>query len=175
MSKPLHILFKNCLENECFPNEWKKANIVHGHKKGDKQLINNYRPVPLLPICAKVLKEITYNSLFELLDTNKPPNDNQSGFWPGDSCMHQLPWVAHEIYKVFDVNPSLEVRGVFLDLSKTFDRAWREGLMYKLKCLGVYGKHCGLMQSFLSDRFQRVALNDQTGATLKLRFPRVPY
>ena len=54
ISKPLHILFKNSLENECFPSEWKKANIVLAYKKGDKQLINNYRPVSLLPIHAKV-------------------------------------------------------------------------------------------------------------------------
>ena len=44
ISKPLHIIFRNCFENECFPNEWKKANIVPAYKKGDKQLINNYRP-----------------------------------------------------------------------------------------------------------------------------------
>ena len=37
ISKPLAILFRNCLESECFPKEWKKANIVPAHKK----LINN--------------------------------------------------------------------------------------------------------------------------------------
>ena len=36
ISKPLHILFKNCLENECFPNKWKKASIAPAYKKGDK-------------------------------------------------------------------------------------------------------------------------------------------
>ena len=41
--------------------------------------------------------------------------------------------VTHEIYKVFDANPSLEVRAVFLDLSKAFDKVWHNGFMYKLK------------------------------------------
>ena len=49
ISKPLHIICKNCLENESFLNERRKANIVPVYKKGAKQLINNYRPVPLLP------------------------------------------------------------------------------------------------------------------------------
>ena len=47
ISKPLHLIFRNCLETESFPKEWKKANILPVHKKGDKQLITNYRPVSL--------------------------------------------------------------------------------------------------------------------------------
>ena len=54
ISKPLFLLFKHSLENECFPSEWKKANIESIHKKGGKQLIQNYRPVSLLPICWKI-------------------------------------------------------------------------------------------------------------------------
>ena len=37
IAKPLSILFRNCFENQCFPKEWKKANIVPVHKK----MINN--------------------------------------------------------------------------------------------------------------------------------------
>ena len=42
ISKPLSILLRNCFEKQCFPKEWKKANIVPVHKKNDKQLIKNY-------------------------------------------------------------------------------------------------------------------------------------
>ena len=42
ISKPLNILFNNCVINECFSNEWKKANIIPVHKKGDKQIIKYY-------------------------------------------------------------------------------------------------------------------------------------
>ena len=59
--------------------------------------------------------------------------------------MHQLHSITHEIYKAFNGNPSLEVRGLFLDLFKAFDRVWHEGLMYKLKCLGVCEKYCRLI------------------------------
>ena len=57
ISKLLHILFNNSVINECFPNEWKKTNIISVHKKGDKQIIKNYRPVPLLPTCSKMFEK----------------------------------------------------------------------------------------------------------------------
>ena len=63
---------------------------------------------------------------------NKLLNPNQSGFMPGDSCIHQLISITHEIYASFDSNPSIEVRSIFLDISKGFDRVWHEGLIYKM-------------------------------------------
>ena len=151
ISKPLFLLFEHSLENECFPNEWKA-------KKGDKQLIQNYRPVSLLPICRKLM----FNSLFEYLENNNLLNPHQSGFRPGDSCVHQLLSIIFDIYKSFDANPSLEVRGIFLDMSKASDRVWHEGLLFKLKRLGLSGKFYGLINSFLSNRRQRVILNGQS-------------
>ena len=120
LQKPLAVLFRNCLESECFPKEWKKANIVPAHKKHDKQLIKNYRPVSLLPICSKIFEKVIFNLLFKHLEDNNLVTSNQPGFQPGDSCVHQL--LSITIYKGFDANPSLDVRGIFLDLSKSFHR-----------------------------------------------------
>ena len=68
---------------------------------------------------------------------NKFLNPNQSGFMPGDSYIHQLISITHEVYASFDANPSVEVRSVFLDISKAFDRLWHEGHVSKIKCMGV--------------------------------------
>ena len=70
--KPLYFLFRNCLETESFPKERKKANIIPVHKKCDKQLITNYRPVSLLPICGKAFEIIIFNSFFVYLTFNVP-------------------------------------------------------------------------------------------------------
>ena len=123
--KPLSIIFKSCLTQGIFPSEWKKANVVPIHKKNDKQCVKNYRPASLLPICSKVLERIIYNTIFTYFIENNLISENQSGFKPGDSCINQLLAITHEIFSSFDDN--FEVRGVFLDISKAFDKVWHEG------------------------------------------------
>ena len=76
--------------------------------------------------------------------------------------MHQLLSITHEIYKSFNPNLSLEVRGAFLDISKAFDRVWHDGLLYKLKLSGICGRCYNLIESFLDHRHQRVFLNGQS-------------
>ena len=84
---------------------------------------------------------------------------HQSGFRRNDSCIYQLILIVHSICANFDHNPSLEVRGNFLDISKAFDKIWDEGLLYKLESPGISGKLLNLFRSFLNDRHQRVVLN----------------
>ena len=87
---------------------------------------------------------------------------HQSGFRPGDSCIYQLLAITHDIFLSFDSSPSLETCGVFLDISKAFDRVWHDGLLFKLKQNGVSRNLLGLIKSFLSERVQRVTLNGKT-------------
>ena len=53
--KPLEYTFRALLNDERFPSEWEKANVVPIQKKDDKQILKNHRPVLLLHICAKSL------------------------------------------------------------------------------------------------------------------------
>ena len=62
--KPLSITFKNCLQSSSFPNNWKNSNVVPIHKKGGMQLLQNYQPVSLLPICGKIFERIIFNPIF---------------------------------------------------------------------------------------------------------------
>ena len=64
--KPLELMFQSCIKHGKFPNEWKMANVVLAHKKSDKQILKNYRPVSLLPICVKVFEHLIYNIAFNI-------------------------------------------------------------------------------------------------------------
>ena len=58
--------------------------------------------------------------MFQFFIDNKLIYSSQSGFQPGDSCINQLISITHEIYRSLD--EGLEVRSVFLDISKAFDK-----------------------------------------------------
>ena len=135
--KPLAIIFKQRVGTGIFPSEWKKDNIVPIHKKGDKQTVKNYRPVSLLPICGKILERLMFNGMFNFFIENELISSNQSGFKPGNSCVNQLMSITREIYKSFDEGH--EVGGVFLGISKAFDKIWHDGLIFKLTQNGISG------------------------------------
>ena len=128
-------------------------------KKEDKQLVKNYRPISLLPICGKLFEKLIFDSLYVYLSSNGLITKNQSGFVPGDSCTNQLLFIINEIHEAFENPKCLEVRAVFLDMSKAFDKVWHEGLIFKLKQNGVSGELLSFFSSYLSNRKQRVALN----------------
>ena len=96
--KPLSIIFRNSLNSGIFPVNWKRSNIVPVHKKGNKQLKQNYCPVSLLPISSKIFERLIFNLLYKFVEENSFFCSNQSGFRETDSCVNQLFSTVHEIY-----------------------------------------------------------------------------
>ena len=116
----------------------KKETLYRFFLKKDKQNIKNYCPVSLLPICSKIFERIIYNNMLKYFLDNNLISPKQSGFRPGDSCINQLLSITHDIFSSFD--NGLEVRRVFLDISKAFDKVWHDGLIFKLKQDGIKDK-----------------------------------
>ena len=73
--------------------------------------------------------------MFSFFIGNDLISQNQSGFKPSDSFINQLLSITYEIYKSFD--DGWEVRGIFLDISKVFDKVWHKGLLLKLRLNGM--------------------------------------
>ena len=102
---------------------------------------------------------IIFNNLYAYLHRNNLITKNQSGFRPGDSTTNQLLCLLDEIHQASDSTKSLEVRAVFLDISKAFDKVWHYGLLFKLEQNGISGNLLRLLQNYLNDRKQRVVIN----------------
>ena len=124
-------------------------------KKGDKQLITNYRPISLLPICGKIIEKIIFNNLYIYLNANNLITKNQLGFRLGDSTTNLLLYLVNEIHQAFENPKSLEIRTVFLDISKV----WHDGLIFILKQNGVSGSLLTFFQEYSKNKKQRVVLN----------------
>ena len=143
-----------------FPCQWKFANVIPLFKKDDRQSKLDYLPVSLLCSLSKILEKIVFIRLYNFLLEIGCLNLLQSGFHPGDSTVNQLIYLVHQIYQA--VEDGKEVRMVFLDISKAFDKVWHKGLLYKLKSVGIRGALLSWFESYLSNLQQRVVLHGQS-------------
>ena len=98
---PLSLIFQKCATSGTLPDSWENANVQPVHKKKDRQLISNYRPISLLPICGKILEKIVFDQVYSFLNVNNFFLKFQSGFRPGDSCIYQLMSITSSIYENF--------------------------------------------------------------------------
>jgi len=83
----------------------------------------------------------------------------QSGFTPGDSTTCQLVHLYHLFTEALDNQK--DIRIVFCDISKAFDRVWHQGLLYKLKKIGISGALLNWFKNYLDNRKQHVVINGQ--------------
>ena len=103
---PLKIIFSNILSTSINPDTWKLANVTPIFKRGNKQLIKNYTPISLLPICGKIIENIIFNNLYSYLNTNNLVTKNESGFPPGDSTTNQIYILLMKFIKLLKIlNP----------------------------------------------------------------------
>ena len=166
LSFPLSKFFNRLIISGQFPQSWKKANVTPVYKKGEKQLCNNYRPISLLSALGKVMERYVHKYVYNYLIQNKVFTPFQSGFIQGDSTTYQL----INLYDSFceAVDNGKEVRVVFLDISKAFDRVWHRDLLHKLHSVGISGHLLKWFEHYLSERQQRVVINGKTSSYLKV-------
>ena len=124
LSSPLKDPFNFSLEKGMFPTIFKKDNPAE---------ISNYRPISLLSTVGKALEKIVHKHVFNFFQPNHAITTLQSGFVPGDSTVNQLT----DLYNTFchTLDEGKEVRAIFCDISKVFDRVWHKGLLYKLSSI----------------------------------------
>ena len=155
--------YKKCKYTAIFFLQNKQQiNSFHALKEEDKSLGENDHPISLLPNFGKIFERVIGNTLFNYLISNKRFTPFQSGFLSGNSSITQLLSIIHEIQTAFNENLTVDIQGVFFDISKAFDKVWHDGLLYKLKACGVQGELLSLLRNYLQKRKQRVILNGLT-------------
>ena len=163
---PLSTFFNRLLISGQYPKAWKYADVTPVYKKGDKQIPNNYRPISLLSVVGKTMERSVHKYVYNYCAQHRVFTPFQSGFIQGDSTTYQL----INLYDTFceAVDNGKEVRVVFLDISKAFDRVWHRGLLHKLHSIGISGHLLKWFENYLSDRVQRVVINGKASSYLKI-------
>ena len=127
-------------------------------KKGDLSFVSNHRPISLLNSEDTVFERLVFKHLYNHLHDNNILTSLQSGFIPGDSTgtVNQQTYLYNIFCKALDSGK--EVRTVFCDIRKAFDRVWHAGLLLKMQAAGVSGKVLAWFKSHFSDHRQRVVI-----------------
>ena len=116
----------------------------------------NYRPIALLCTIEKSFERAVFKHFYQHLYDNNVLTILQSGFFPGDSTVNQLAYLCNAFCKALDTGK--EVRAVFCDISKAFDRVLHEDLLLKLEAAGITDSLLIWFRSYLTNRKQRVVL-----------------
>ena len=156
LSFPICSLLNQSLQLGIFPDIWKDALVCPIPKGGNAASVSNYRPISLLSCLEKVPERVVFKHLYNHFRENNILSPLQSGFIPGDSTTNQLAFLYNTFCQALDFGK--EVRVVFCDVSKAFDRVWHKGLLCKLKAAGISGNLLSWFSSYLSERRQRVIL-----------------
>ena len=160
LDKPLSTVFNRSIDKCYIPSQWKDGNVTPIYKKDEKSLPSNYRPITFLSLVGKTIERCIQKRLYNYTVTHRLIMPLQSGFIQGDSTSYQLLHTYHTFCE--EVDSGKEIKVVFCDVSKAFDRVWHRGLLYKLRAVGCSEKVTQWFASYLSGRRQRVVINGQS-------------
>ena len=148
ISQPLSVLFQKSSIEGNVPSQWLKACITAIHKKGVKSLFENYRPLSITSIICKLMESIMRDKAVGHMESNHLLSKKQHGFVPLKNCMTN-PLLCMEDWTNY-IEDGHPIDIIYTDFAKAFDRVPHQGLLQKIKNLGIVG---------LSERIQQVRVD----------------
>ena len=156
--KPLTLIINQTLTSGIFPDTLNIAKIIPLFKKCDETLLENYRPISILPAISKFFERIMFIQIHNHFSMHNLFYSGQYGF----RANHSTQFAALELIDRItqDLDQGNMPITILMDLSKAFDTLNHDILIYKLKSYGLSEAALKLMQSYLTNRKQYVEINN---------------
>ena len=146
------------IRTNTIPSDWKTARVTPIYKEGRGEDPNNYRPISVLSVIAKIFEKVIFDQTYKFLCDNKVLSESQSGFRPLHSASTTLLEMTDKWYTNMDnglINAFL-----FVVLKKAFDTINHDILLNKLSCYGFTEKTIRLFRNYLTQRTQVTYVNN---------------
>ena len=164
LSKPYTILFKTIISQCKIPEQWKTARIIPLHKKGDKEKVENYRPISNLCSPSKAFEKLLLQDLQkrESLNNVDLTHINQHGFKKQRSTITAAMSIQSKLAQLLEDNNYAIMAS--LDLSAAFDVVNKDLLITRLKIMGLSINFVHIIEEWLSDRNAYVEVDQNSSA-----------
>lgn len=141
-----------------FPETLKKSTITPIPKINGTIMIDEFRPINMLPCIEKVIEKMAYSQLISYVNKNNILKENQSGFRSQHSCETAINDILYEWKE--SQNSSKIIIAVFLDFQRAFETIDTGILIQKLKKYGITGTTLNWFDNYLKNRKQVVKLGE---------------
>lgn len=156
---PLSNIINRSIQNCVVPSMMKHAKVLPVYKnKGNRLLVNNYRPISILPIYSKIFEKILNSQMHNHLEAESIISNSQYGFQRNKGTHDALVKFANTAFTA--LNSSNIIFGLFIDFSKAFDTINHNILIKKLQALNFSVGSLNLLRHYLTHRTQSVSLNN---------------
>ena len=154
LAKPLTYIINRFLTDSTVPGKIKTAKVLPLYKSVPKKLMDNYRPISILPAISKILEREVYDQLSAYLENNNLITSSQFGFSRRYNAELAVTLFTYKIRLAIDQGKL--TGAVFIDLQKAFDTVEHSVLLSKLPFFGVTGNELKWIKNYLTGRFQYV-------------------
>ena len=155
-SEPIQTLYNKSILEGNFPDALKLADITPSHKKYDKCLKENYRPISILSSFSKIFEKTMHNDIYQFMDNKL--SSYLCGFRKGYSTQYCLLVMLERFKKALDNKNKFGA--LLTDLSKAFDCLNHELIIAKLEAYGFDYVSLNVILSYLSGRKHRTKINN---------------
>ncbi|PZC79969.1 hypothetical protein B5X24_HaOG215559 [Helicoverpa armigera] len=159
----LKYVFNDVVDTEKIPTQWTTSTIILLHKKGDRDEINNYRPISLMSNIYKIFAKVILWRITRTLDENQPKE--QAGFRAGYSTLDHVHTVRQIFQKTKEFN--MPFYCCFIDFNKAFDSIEHENIWSCLKIQGVEHKYIRIIKNVYTNSTAKIRL-EKEGKEIKI-------